>query len=755
MTVDLRRVMLSALPPLLVALTLLALAPGFRSVAAQWQAADGRGDDRFLRQIVLGGGTPASCRTAPDTPTCVAAVRMQWQQRLLAVTITRANTELTAPTAFLPWLMARYSDDGASLGLSAVPNWLDSDAAARLARHVDDALAGFDAASGTTSAGISKRQEQLDSYARDAETAAQMEAFLLPDPVFELPSLFWRFAILTVTALLAGTVIAHFARPAPWPMALAGLLWGALWSCALLADSAAGVAHRLPVTSPAPALVAIAGALGAIGGAVLGILARARRWGFVNGLTASSPYVRDVLVMPLIALLLGASLLALLDLATGFRDKALTLPVEQYQTLVLYLALATLMPILRFVIAAVLQWPLRSAVRYWGAVLPLLAASALLAIDGLDAEREAHLWAEWVKLVAVLFVALHLSTLSRPESAWLDAHDRRLIVWFSALAVLSLVRGDFAPVLILSFLTAPLLIARMAGKDLALVSGRRRALLWAGGVLITLLSASVVARRAGDAAALLTVLAPAMLVMLLAVFRRSQRRAYQPPVHENGDAVAGLLLLALFHLLLHALVTAYLVTPSAFARVPHVLARIDQMLVPFASVNSDLWRIEQFTSGAGGFGYGPGHVPWCGHESLVHGSDFQASARACRSALPKELSTDYGWAMAVGQFGSVGAYALFAATAALLALLATRVRVPDREADLIRRDVLAERVIASLVLAACLISALQLVLTVLGNLRLIMLTGVYWPFYSFSRTAMLLLAAVLGLSLWRSRGAVA
>lgn len=752
MTADLRRVLLSALPPLLVALSLLALAPGFRAVAAGWHAADGRGDDRFLQQIVLGGGVPAACGVDPSSSACTAAIRQQWQRRLQSVTTAEAQPALAG---WRSWLGGSFREAGDSLVLPAVPHWLDADAAARLARYVDNALAGFEVASGTSPAGISKRRESLNSHARNAVTAGQMEAFLLPDPAFGLPSLFWRFAILTVTALLAGSLIAHLARPAPWPMAMAGLLWASVWACLSLADPAVGLDDFLPAMLPVPAAVALAGALGALGGVALGAVAQARRWGFAGGLTAASPRWRDVLVMPLIVTLLGASLLALLDLATGFRDKALTLPVEQYQTLVFAFAVATLMPILRFVIAAALQWPLRSNITYWCAALPLLAASGLLAIIGLDAEKEAHLWAEWVKLVAVLLMTLHLSLLSRPESRWLDAHDWRLIAWFIVLLTLSFARSDFAPVLILSFLTAPVLIARMAGKDLALVPGRRRMALWVVGMLITLLSGLVVARRAGTAAALLTVLVPATLVMLLAVFRRFQRRAYQPAVLDNGDAVSSLLLLGLFHLLLHALVTAYLALPSAFAEVPHVLARIDQMLVPVASANSDLWRIGQFTSGAGAFGYGPSHVPWCGHESLVQGSDFQAAARACRSALPKELSTDYGWTMAVGQFGSVGAYLLFAATAALLALLATRIRVLEGEADLIRRDVLAERVIASLVLVACLISALQLVLTVLGNLRLIMLTGVYWPFYSFSRTALLLLGAVLGLSLWRSRGAVA
>jgi len=170
-------------------------------------------------------------------------------------------------------------------------------------------------------------------------------------------------------------------------------------------------------------------------------------------------------------------------------------------------------------------------------------------------------------------------------------------------------------------------------------------------------------------------------------------------------------------------------------------ARLENLAAPMASANDQLALVTWFQSAAPPTGFGLGNVPWCGY----------ASAKGC-AGVPAQIQSDYTFTAMVGEFGWAASWALTIGCALWLHALirshggATRgeprlVRVAGR----MRNDhqaFVSWLCVAWVVLALC-----QLAVTVAGNLAVIPLTGVTFPFVSFGMTSLVVNMAFLGLAI--------
>ena len=148
-----------------------------------------------------------------------------------------------------------------------------------------------------------------------------------------------------------------------------------------------------------------------------------------------------------------------------------------------------------------------------------------------------------------------------------------------------------------------------------------------------------------------------------------------------------------------------------------------------------------FQRAAPAAGFGPGAVPWCGF----------GAAGAC-AGVPAQIQSDYTFTALVGVFGTTAAWAMTLGCAFWLHLLISRhgqaTSGDPRFVRLGRRIVNDEQAFLSwlsvmwVVLALC-----QLAVTVAGNLAVIPLTGVTFPFVSFGMTSLVLNMAMLGFAI--------
>ncbi|HEX2540056.1 MAG TPA: FtsW/RodA/SpoVE family cell cycle protein, partial [Caldimonas sp.] len=170
-------------------------------------------------------------------------------------------------------------------------------------------------------------------------------------------------------------------------------------------------------------------------------------------------------------------------------------------------------------------------------------------------------------------------------------------------------------------------------------------------------------------------------------------------------------------------------------------SRLESMAAPFASINDQLALVSWFRAAAPPEGFGIGTTPWCG---LV-------SAGAC-SGVPAQIHSDYTFTAVVGLFGASAAWALSLGMAVWLhRLIRHHGRVTRGEPQLLStgarigndgQALLSWLAIAWIVLTSC-----QLAVTVAGNLAVLPLTGVTFPFVSFGMTSLLVNMAFLGLCL--------
>ena len=168
-------------------------------------------------------------------------------------------------------------------------------------------------------------------------------------------------------------------------------------------------------------------------------------------------------------------------------------------------------------------------------------------------------------------------------------------------------------------------------------------------------------------------------------------------------------------------------------------ARLENLAAPLASANDQLALVTWFQRAAPPEGFGIGAVPWCGH----------SSGWGC-PGVPAQIQSDYTLTAIVGVFGWTIAWSVVIGGAIWLhRLVRHHGRVTRGEPRLVAA---AERVVnddqallswigvAWVVLALC-----QLAVTVAGNLAVLPLTGVTFPFVSFGMTSLVVNMAALGL----------
>jgi cell division protein FtsW (lipid II flippase) len=167
--------------------------------------------------------------------------------------------------------------------------------------------------------------------------------------------------------------------------------------------------------------------------------------------------------------------------------------------------------------------------------------------------------------------------------------------------------------------------------------------------------------------------------------------------------------------------------------------RLESLAAPFASGNDQLALVTWFQRAAPAQGFGLGAAPWCGYAVAGH----------C-GGVPAQIHSDYTFTAIVGVFGAAAAWTAALACALWLhRLIRHHGRVTRGEPRLVARAgqfahdgqaLLSWIGVAWVVLALC-----QLAVTVAGNLAVLPLTGVTFPFVSFGMTSLLVNLAFLAL----------
>jgi cell division protein FtsW (lipid II flippase) len=209
--------------------------------------------------------------------------------------------------------------------------------------------------------------------------------------------------------------------------------------------------------------------------------------------------------------------------------------------------------------------------------------------------------------------------------------------------------------------------------------------------------------------------------------------------HRSGHAVVSFVLALVLFVGWIAAITTALFRVGAYDSV--TASRLESVAAPFASINDQLALVSWFQRATPAEGFGLGLVPWCG----------LSTGRAC-SGVPAQIHSDYTFTALVGVFGPLAAWAGSLAMALWLhRLIRHHGRVTPGEPRLVGGDgqlandgqaILSWISVAWVVLTSC-----QLAVTVAGNLAVLPLTGVTFPFVSFGLTSMLVNIAFLALCL--------
>ncbi|HVE49760.1 MAG TPA: hypothetical protein VNG69_09105, partial [Casimicrobiaceae bacterium] len=172
---------------------------------------------------------------------------------------------------------------------------------------------------------------------------------------------------------------------------------------------------------------------------------------------------------------------------------------------------------------------------------------------------------------------------------------------------------------------------------------------------------------------------------------------------------------------------------------PVTADRLENLAAPLASANDQLALVTWFRHAAPSAGFGIGSVPWCGFTSSI----------AC-AGVPAQIQSDYTFTALAGAFGEAAAWTFTLVCALWLhRLIRYHGRATRGEPRFVRR---AGRVVADsqaflswigvtwVTLTLC-----QLAVTVAGNLAVLPLTGVTFPFVSFGMTSLVVNCAMLAL----------
>lgn len=169
--------------------------------------------------------------------------------------------------------------------------------------------------------------------------------------------------------------------------------------------------------------------------------------------------------------------------------------------------------------------------------------------------------------------------------------------------------------------------------------------------------------------------------------------------------------------------------------------RLESMAAPFASTNDQQALVSWFRRAAPAQGFGIGATPWCGY----------SPAGLC-SGVPAQIHSDYSFTAIVGLFGWTAAWAAAVGCALWLnRLVRHHGRVTRGEPRLVasagRLVVDGQALLSWIGVAWVVLTLCQLAVTVAGNLALLPLTGVTFPFVSFGMTSLLVNLAFIALCL--------
>ena len=207
---------------------------------------------------------------------------------------------------------------------------------------------------------------------------------------------------------------------------------------------------------------------------------------------------------------------------------------------------------------------------------------------------------------------------------------------------------------------------------------------------------------------------------------------------RTGRVVSAYALAAVLFVAWIATTTIGLFSVAAYDEV--AAARLENATAPLASANDHLALVTWFQRSAPPSGYGPGAVPWCGY----------GASGGC-AGVPAQIQSDYTFTALVGTFGWTAAWCITLGLVAWLYLVVRgHARVTTGEPRLVRagqRMVNDEQGLLSwLCVSWMALTLCQLAVTVAGNLAVIPLTGVTFPFVSFGMASLVSNSAMLGLA---------
>ena len=169
--------------------------------------------------------------------------------------------------------------------------------------------------------------------------------------------------------------------------------------------------------------------------------------------------------------------------------------------------------------------------------------------------------------------------------------------------------------------------------------------------------------------------------------------------------------------------------------------RLESLAAPLASTNDQQALVAWFQRAAPAQGFGIGATPWCGF----------SPAGQC-SGVPAQIHSDYTFTAIFGVFGAAVAWAAAVGCALWLhRLIRHHGRVTGGEPRLVagagRLVVDGQAFLSWIGVAWVVLTLCQLAVTVAGNLALLPLTGVTFPFVSFGMTSLLVNLAFFALCL--------
>ena len=178
----------------------------------------------------------------------------------------------------------------------------------------------------------------------------------------------------------------------------------------------------------------------------------------------------------------------------------------------------------------------------------------------------------------------------------------------------------------------------------------------------------------------------------------------------------------------------------SFSKLPispakRVAERVESAINPFSAENDQLAHVLWFQKHTPANGYGFGAVPWCG----------TLPSETCQG-VPAQTQSDYTFSAFQGVFGFTSAVILLITYITWLALLAVRHAAQTNGVLNLSKSGASESAwLAWLAVCWAVLTVTQTLVTVMGNLGVLPLTGVTWAFLSFGSWSLLGNTIFLGL----------